>query len=215
MGPKKDKTKDLLLEAGRRHVINSGLSEGLDDVKLTNVLKEVDLSTGAAYNIWENQDEYRRELSLYIAENFEWADTSTVLAAIASLPEHSTMDDWVQAVADTYFPLFVANMDFFIVLRFWGVREPTPELTEAVRAGYELTHLGFCQLYTQAFEHYGLQVVAPHTADDITAMVTASLEGFALRHRFQPERVTDENGRLLFTQVLRTIVDNHLETAGS
>jgi len=134
-----------------------------------------------------------------------------VLEAIAALPENSTMDDWVQAVANTYFPLFVKNMDYFIVLQFWGVKEPSDELQAAMQSGYDLTHEGFSALYASAINHYGLQVKAPFTIDHIAVMVTAALEGFALRHRFQPEYVAMEDGTLLFSELLRTIVASHLE----
>jgi len=133
-----------------------------------------------------------------------------VIDAIAALPQNSTISDWVQVVGDTYFPLFVANMDFFVVLHFWGVKAPRAELAASIRSGYELTQVGFSALYQQAFDHYNLEVKPTHTVQDLTVMVTAALEGFALRHHFDPEHVTNTNDQLLFTELLQTIVRDHL-----
>jgi len=209
MGPKKDNTKTRLLEAGRQRLMRQGLPAALE-IKLTDVLDDVQMSTGAAYNIWRNQADFRSDLSLYIARSFEWADTTAVLEAIDALPATSTFSDWVDAVADTYFPIFVEGMHFYIVLHFWGVQDLSPELTQAIQDGYDLTHNSFKALYETAFERYGLEIIKPHTSDDITAMVTAALEGFALRHRFQPQRL-DDNERHLFTELLQAIATNYLQ----
>lgn len=199
MAPK-EKTRELLLRAGRQRVIAEGLPEGID-VKLTDVLGDVGLSTGAAYNIWASQKAYRQDLSLHIAESFEWADATAVLTAIEALPEDSTMDDWVRTVSDTYFPLFVANMDFFVVLHFWAVKDPRPELVEALKRGYDEVHESFKAIYQEAVEHYGLQLIEPYTPDDATIMITAAIEGFAVRHRFESQRLTTD-GRHLFAETM-------------
>lgn len=199
MAPK-EKTRELLLRAGRQRVIAEGLPEGID-VKLTDVLADVGLSTGAAYNIWPSQKAYRQDLSLHMAESFEWADATAVLTAVAELPDDSTMDDWVRAVADTYFPLFVGHMDFFVVLHFWAVNDPRSELIEALKRGYDEVHESFKALYQEAIDHYGLKLIEPYTPDDATIMITAAIEGFAVRHRFEAERLED-GGRHLFSEVM-------------
>lgn len=199
MAPK-EKTRELLLRAGRQRVIAEGLPEGMD-VKLTDVLRDVGLSTGAAYNIWASQKAYRQDLSLHMAETFEWADATAVLTAIDALPDDSTMDDWIRTVADTYFPLFIAHMDFFVVLHFWSVNDPRPELVEALKRGYDEVHESFKAIYQEAVDRYGLKLIEPYSADDATIMITGTIEGFALRHRFEPERLVTD-GRHLFSETL-------------
>jgi len=205
----KQKTRELLLEAGRARVVTHGLPEGID-VKLTDVLADVGLSTGAAYNIWPSQKAYRQDLSLHIAQSFAWADASELIAALERLPGDSTPDDWVREVANVYFPLFVDRLDFFVVLHFWSVLQPRPELVEAIRRGYDEVHEGFKVLYTEAMDRYNVKLIDGYTLDEAITMTTASLEGFALRHRFQPERLVTE-GRHLFTETMSLIARAVLE----
>lgn len=212
MGPKKDRTRERILEAGRRFVAEHGLPEAMD-VKLAEVLKAEGSSTGAAYNIWRNQEHFQRDLALHVAHSFSWADTHTVVDAIADLPADASLEDWVVTVAETYFPLFVANLDFFSVLRFWSIREPRAELEAAIRRGYDLVHEDFAAFYRWALDHHGYEPVEPMTVEDITTMVTAAIEGCALRHRFQPERL-DGAERHLFTELMLTIARAHTRPIG-
>lgn len=193
-------TRQLLLEAGRRLLTERGLPEEVS-LKLTDVLADVQMSTGAAYNIWDNQAAYRADLALHIASEFRWADSTAIVEAIGRLPTDATMYDWIRTACDTYFPFFVANLDFFVVLKFWGVEEPSTELVEAIQAGYSTLHDEFKFFYEASLGHFGYRVVSPYTVDDITTMVTAAIEGTALRHRFEPERLESAGGHLYFSIV--------------
>jgi len=202
-------TRTRLLEAGREILVERGLPATLD-LRLAEVVESVGLSTGAAYNIWKSQTEFRQDLSLHLASSFQWADTTAVAQAIATLGPDTTMADWVDVVCEAYFPHFVANQSFFLVLHFWGVREPDPALRDAIIQGYETLHAEFEFLYTATIRRYGLEVVPPFTISDLTTMITASIEGLALRHRFQPDRI-ENNGQHLFNAMLQMIATVYLK----
>jgi AcrR family transcriptional regulator len=199
----KAETRERLLEAGRQLVVREGLRASID-VRLTDVLDEVGLTTGAAYNIWDSQDHYRRELALYIARNVQWADDRLILEGRSSLPLDLSLDEWVTAVADLYFEAFVSSWDYFILLHFWGVKEPDEELQEALRAGYDIVHQRFMVLFGATLERFGRVVKEPYTLDDLCTLMTAVCEGLALRQRFQPERM-DTAGGHLFSAAIRDL----------
>lgn len=207
--PRSADTKTALLEAGHELLLQQGLPPTLN-IRLTEVVEHAGMTTGAAYNIWKSQAAYLRDLSLHLASNFAWADTNSVAEAIATLGPDSVMADWVDAVCNAYFPVFVENQNFFLVLHFWGVRDPDPDLRDAMVAGYEVVHEGFEFLYKGTIRRYGLEVTPPFTLADITTMVTASLEGLALRYRYQPQRVELE-GRHLFNAMVQTIAATYLQ----
>lgn len=207
----RNETRARLLETGRDMIRETGLPETLD-IRIADVCARATMTTGAAYNIWQNQDDYRRDLAVFLASDFGWADTNTIFEATSTLGPTSTMDDWVTAVCEAYFPVFTQNRDFYLILHYWGVDNPSPRLTTAIRDGYNTIHTNFLNLYTATIARYGLTVTPPHTLDDITTLITANLEGLAIRHRFQPERITTPHTHL-FTSIVLAITHTYLQPA--
>ena len=154
------------------------------------------MTTGAAYNIWANQDAYRRSLALHVAETMQWADDRLVGEAIASLQPDVAIDEWIPLACDFYFDAFVSRWDYYILLQFWGIKEPGDDLVAAINRGYDVVHDRFRSLFQRALDVHQLELIEPLSLDDLCVMTTAICEGLALRHRFQPERLRTEAGHL-------------------
>ncbi len=195
MTPSKDRTRRKLLEVGRQLIVERGLRDTID-IRLTEVLDSAGMTTGAAYNIWPNQDAYRRSLALHIAETLEWADQRLLGAAIDSLQPEIPLHEWVPLACDFYFSAFVSRWDYYILLQFWGIKDPGDDLVAAINRGYDVVHDSFRSLFQRALEVHDLKMVEPYTLDDLCVMATAICEGLALRHRFQPDRLESEGGHL-------------------
>lgn len=196
----KDETKLKLLEAGRDILLAEGLRQVID-IRLTDVLNRVGLTTGAAYNIWDSQDEYRRELALFVAENLGWADDRLIRDSLAEMPTDVTLEQWIKIAGDAYFESFTARWDYFILLQFWGVKDPDEELVAAIREGYDMVHQRLVFLFQATIDLYNLELVEPYTIDDVAVAATAICEGLALRHRFEPERVETDAG-MMFSDLM-------------
>ncbi len=199
----KDQTRQRLLATGRDLIIEQGLRDTID-IKLTEVLARAGMTTGAAYNIWSSQDDYRRSLALHIAETMEWADERLVGQAIDGLSPDVALDDWITLACDFYFSAFVSRWDYYILLQFWGVKDPGDDLVAAVNRGYDVVHQRFRTLFQKALDVHRLEMIEPHTLDDLCVMATATCEGLALRHRFQGQRLDTEAGHLF------TVMTKHL-----
>lgn len=183
----KDQTRMMLLETGRKILIDEGYSEKID-VKLTNVLRAHQLTTGAGYNIWENQDAFQQDLALYIASEYSWAKIDadaegTIERTLAAQPDAS-FDDVIRAVCVSYFELFVEKDEFFVALRHWGVKKPSPQLRRAIRKGYEQVHADLSELISGALLVQGRQMRDGVDFRMFISSITASVEGLAFRHRF-------------------------------
>lgn len=198
----KDDTRHKLLEAGRELLVADGLRQVID-IRLTDVLELVGLTTGAAYNIWDSQDEYRTELATYVAKNLEWADDRLLRDSLANMPTDVPLEEWITASGNAYFEAFVARWDYFILLQFWGVKNPDEELVAAIREGYDMVHQRLVFLFQVTVEMYDLKIEDPYTVDDMAVAATAICEGLAIRHRFEPDRVTTAAGPLFSDLMLR------------
>jgi len=169
----------MLLETGRQLLIANGYSERLN-VKLTDVLKANDLTTGAGYNIWENQDAFQHDLALYVAREYSWA---TVEGLVSNLPKVS-YEELNRIVCIRYFTAFVAKDEFYIALRHWGIKRPSPQLRRAIRNGYQVTHDNLSAFLEQALLLLNRRTKSGVDFDIHVSSITAALEGFAFRHRF-------------------------------
>ena len=206
MGSSKEETKRRLLDAGRQLVVERGLSPTLD-LRLTDVLEEVGLTTGAAYNIWDNQDHYRRDLALHMAKTLEWADERLVEDIRAGWTEDIELDDWTRLVARAYFDAFTSRHDYFVILKFWGIKDIDDELREALSIGYDVVHERFRAAFGQSLGRFKRRPIDPFTLDDVCVLITGACEGLALRQRIQPERLDTAAGHLFAEFVVRLVSD--------
>lgn len=184
----------MLLAKGLRQVI---------DIRLTDVLSNVGLTTGAAYNIWESQDDYRRDLAIFVAGNLQWSD-ELLEKALIDVAEEVTLEQWIKTAGDAYFEAFTTRFDYFIMLQFWGVKDPDEELVDAIREGYRIVHQRLVALFEATIEMYDLDLLSPYTVDDVAVAATAICEGLALRHRFEPDRVETPAGPM-FSDLLHRL----------
>ena len=203
MRSSRDETRQRLLAVGRELIVERGLRDTID-IRLTEVLARAGLTTGAAYNIWSTQDDYRRDLALYVAETMEWADDRLLGAAVDSLHPDVPLDEWIPLACDFYFDAFVSRWDYYILLQFWGIKDPGDDLVAAINQGYEVVHDRFRILFQRALDVHAMEMIDDLTIDDLCVMATAICEGLALRHRFQPERLQTAGGQLF------GVMTNHL-----
>ena len=184
-----DATRARLLEAGRQLLIAEGTREYVD-VPLRAACEAAGYTTGAAYPIFGNQRGFQEQLALYVASTFDWAGPESIGDDLVQVV--ATTDDHLEALRQTatiYFERFVANDDFYLALRFWSVRDPSPELRAALEEGYRVVHDGFAEVFAAMMAHYGIRLRSPVTIDQLTVLVTALTEGLALRHRIDPQIV--------------------------
>jgi len=175
----------MLLETGRQILVENGYQERVN-VKLTDVLRANKLTTGAGYNIWENQEAFQHDLALYMASEYSWAKIdaeATVAATLAGL-EDATFEHAIRSVCVTYFEDFVKKDEFFITLRHWGVKKPSPQLRRAIRKGYDLVHEDLSELISAGLLIQERQVRKEIDFDVFISSITAMVEGLAFRHRF-------------------------------
>jgi AcrR family transcriptional regulator len=59
-----DETRTLILEAAIQLLLERGVTAGVQHVRLQEVLRTVGLTTGAAYRIWNDQDDFHRDLAV-------------------------------------------------------------------------------------------------------------------------------------------------------
>lgn len=219
----REETRLLLLETAREVMLEEGLPEGTN-IKLTSVLEQAGLTTGAAYQVWKSQQVFQEDLALFVARQFEWArpalDSVAILKALpaSAKPSADGTNAAVHAFALAYYDAFVNRPEFLMVLHYWGIQSPRPELTEAIRDGYEIVHGGLVETCGELLDRCALTCTEPGTIDDLAVAVLASAEGLVLRRHFDHERVgsgadTASRGEHLFVKMIEGIFDRFTNAA--
>ena len=207
----KEQTRQAILDEARRMLLEQGTSERID-LRLSTVLERMDLTSGAAYNIWTNQDEFQRDLAMELARNYEWAGPRPTELSIDLDADDPT--DELRRLADRYFDAFTGADEFFMTLRFWGTKQPSEELVNAIREGYELNRTAWTEVYQAGLEWSGRRMRPPFTIDDLVVALAAVVEGCALRHRFEPESVEVGGERHLHSEMVVAVLRHFTEEDG-
>jgi hypothetical protein len=206
-----------LLEAGHELLMDAGAIEYVD-IRLADACALAGYTTGAAYPIWGSQRSYQEDLAAFVVSNFKFAGPESIADELAEIV--ATSEDYAQAITQAtaiYLADFVTRDDFYIALRFWGVRDPSTELAQALAKGYQVVHDAWRQAFSDLLAFYGLRMKLPATIDQMTTILTGLVEGLALRHRIHPELVDEQfvavDGRssTLFAEGMIAIVERMTE----
>jgi AcrR family transcriptional regulator len=211
-------TRQALLEVGRQLLMERGYPQAIP-IRLAEVVERAGHTTGAAYQIWENQQEFQEDLALYVAQTFTWATPDASLRA-GDLPPvgQLSFEEAVSAAGQRYFEAFVAREDFYIAVALWSVRNRSQKLNTAIADGYDVVHDALVELLEAFLAVHGRHIRDPYTIDDLAVAMTGITEGLALRHRIQPGRIRthirhDSEPWHLYSTILLALL-RHYTTAG-
>lgn len=187
-----DETRALLLRVGMQMLLERGVSAGVQHIRLQDVLRRAGLTTGAAYRLWADQNDYQRDLAVAMVHLRLSSPTDYARKAVADLlAAGASGDDVIRAAAETHLRPAVVDADdpaaaldsqqFLIALALRTTAQTWPELTEATAKRHRESITAFSEFYTSLMDAYGLRMKTPLTVTDFTEAMAAMGEGFAVR----------------------------------
>lgn len=186
-----DETRTLILEAAIQLLLERGVTAGVQHVRLQEVLRSVGLTTGAAYRIWTDQDDFHRDLAVaMVGVRFAPPVTSANLAIRDILAANGPLEEVVRAAAldqvtySSKFHLEPESRDshaFITALALRTAAGAWPELRAASAVRHRESIDAFAGLYGSLLHHYGRRMREPLTIVDFTEAMAALGEGFAIR----------------------------------
>lgn len=187
-----DETRTLLLRVGMQMLLERGVSAGVQHIRLQDVLRHAGLTTGAAYRLWADQNDYQRDLAVSMVRLRLSGPADYARDAVRELIEAGASgDDVIRAAAaahvrtaaiDTSNPADALDaQQFLISLALRTTAQTWPELTDASRQRHRESIEAFAEFYAYLMEAYGLRMKSPLTVSDFTEAMAAMGEGFAVR----------------------------------
>lgn len=179
---------DLLLERGP--------IAGVQHIRLQDALNAVGLTTGAAYAIWADQEEFHRELATELVRT--WDETST-LGLVTSVGDVTVLDEMIRRAGANYARTTGAWREedeapapalYLTALALRTAAGAWPELREASVARHEQSVTRFSEAYAHLLELSGTRMREPFTVRDLAEALAALAEGFAVRSAERLEQPT-------------------------
>lgn len=187
-----EETRALLIRVGMQLLLERGVSAGVQHIRLQDVLRRANLTTGAAYRLWGDQTDYQRDLAVAMVRLRVSAPTEHVRRAVTDLiADGAPGDEVIRAAADAHLRSATVDADdpdadfdaqsFLISLALRTAAATWPELTVASRERHDESTLAFAEFYGSLMSAYGWRMKTPLTITDFTEALTALSEGFAVR----------------------------------
>lgn len=186
-----DETRRLILSAGLQLLLERGASAGVQHIRLQEVLRTVGLTTGAAYRIWADQDDFHRDLAVELVRLRFAPPAASAAAAVREVAAAGgSLDDVIRAAALDHvvyasrFHLEPQSRDshaFITALALRTAAGAWKELREASAERHEESIDDFCRFYSALMDEFGYRMRTPFTVRDFAESMAALGEGFAVR----------------------------------
>ena len=163
----------------------------MQHIRLQEVLRSVGLTTGAAYRIWDDQDEFHRDLAVAMVGLRFAPPVASAAGAIEDVLSSGESLDEVARVAALDFVTYASKFHlepesrdshaFITALALRTAAGAWPELRVASAERHRESIAAFATFYAALLQRFGRRMREPLTIVDFTEAMAALGEGFAIR----------------------------------
>lgn len=175
-------TKQLLLDVAIRLLYERGVHVGVTHIKLSDVVAAADLTTGAAYRCWENQDAFHSDLA---AAAIRWRNQTPIANTVGRITElveaQASLAEIVRVAAEANLYRYPEDVAFLTTIALRACGPADDNLAQAGRDRLETAVASYSQMYAVLLELYQSRMRPPFTIDHLTLSIAALSEGFALQ----------------------------------
>jgi hypothetical protein len=191
-------TEAALLRAATRMVFESPGNDVLASLRPVDVVRRADppRTTGAFYNIWPTQADFRRALldHLLSLDRFKIDEDTR-----QSLRDHLArtdfrMDEAIRVAASMNFEGLKHEPALRVQHALWTHAVTDELIREKVKALYVAISDSLTPIYSAMLERSGRRMRPPHTVDTLAVVLAALVEGLQIRWTVEPEAVPDDFG---------------------
>lgn len=165
------------------------------------------ITTGAIYQVWPSQADFQADLLFHIAEvdAVVTPDAGSVDEQIRrARADRTPAAEIVRDNIEESFAATISSAATYIVFSFYALAA-NPRVRAALKRSYDEFAAEVDRRWQALLTGFGLRVRAPYTIDDLATAITATLEGFAMRSRVDPDRLRDPFGEAGWSLVSRTV----------
>ncbi len=177
-----DETRSLLLDTGVRQLHERGLFVAVTHIRLADVAKAADLTTGAAYRVWERQEDFHRDLAVAAIRHRHMESIhDTVQSIFRAVDGNAPLSEVLRVGSVAHMYLNSPTDPFLIALSLRTLSGAVPALAEASQQRHRESMVAFEVLYEAMLVRYGRRIRAPFQMSALSHSLAALTEGFAMQ----------------------------------
>ena len=153
-------------------------------------------TSGAFYNIWHTQAEFRRDLLQHVlsVERFEVGGPTVDTVADQVEQADFSLAETVRVAANLNFDGLKDDSSMRLKQALWSRHDCDPQISELIRGLYAGINTMLGPVYEAALTRAGRRMRPPYTIDHLATALAALEEGLHMRWTVQPESVPDDLG---------------------
>ncbi len=182
-----------MLEAGQSLLRRSSPAETLRGLNPVTVTKEAGTSRATFYAHWSSVEDYLEELLRVTLDPALAVSTASGLSeVIRKLADASGPDDGgalIRTICELDLQWVVSDWRFRVQLLAWALADRDPKLASTLREMYDAFDNSLADIFGEVLKAWGRVLPPEISLIDITRVFSALVEGLALRHWLDPQKV--------------------------
>jgi hypothetical protein len=191
-------TEAALLAAATDLLLQSPSSDVLRSLRPGDVARRADppRTTGAFYNIWPTQAEFRQALLDHVLSLDRFHGDADTREALADFLGRADLDasEAIRVAANMNFDGFKDDPAFRLQHSLWTRHEADPEIRERLRLLYVAIAESLVPLYEFFLRRAGRRMRPQYTIELLGVTLAALVEGLYVRWAVEPDAVPDDVG---------------------
>ena len=187
-----------MLDAGVRMLMECPGPDVLAALRPVDVARrcEPPRTTGAFYNIWPTQPDFRRALLDHVLrlDQLQADDAITELLLKATADPDTPPREAFRITANLSFDELKDDPAFRLQHALWNRADADPEVRTRLQRLYASISTTMIPRYEELLAGSGRRMAAPHTLATMAVALTALFEGLVLRYAVDPDAVPDDAG---------------------
>jgi AcrR family transcriptional regulator len=173
-------TRQAFLEEGRALFIEAGVGRGLRTVPVAEVAKRLGRTTGAAYQIWERQEDFHHDLVTYILAVAEWTEAETLRAMVLERATTAAPDDLIRTSSQAYLESWISQRSSYLAHHFYALSIDDDDVRTAIRNGASRNIDSLVSVTPDILAVFGRKIRRGYSTLDLVSACSALTEGFKL-----------------------------------
>ncbi|MGI9051376.1 MAG: hypothetical protein ACR2HQ_01775 [Ilumatobacteraceae bacterium] len=174
--------RQAVLDAAVDLLLETGITPGVEHIKLATAVRRAGYTTGAAYRFWADQHEFQRDVVLELLHRRDEIAVAETVASIRHLVDAGApLGEIVRAGAAANVHRFSGNALYFttLVLRTTTLWDAELRVPAADRVGEGLAN--FVELYAAILHVFDRRMRDPYAVHDLALVIAALAEGFSIQ----------------------------------
>lgn len=189
-------TRASMIEAATRMLLENPGADPLTSLRATDVAARAEppRTTGAFYNIWPTQADFRSDLLEHVLslERFQVGERTTAAIAASVVAEPFDLAEVVRLAANLNAEGLRTDPAMRLKQSLWSRYAVDDDVRTGLAGFYTAISQSLCPLYEAVLARSGRRMRPEYDVDVLAVALASLVEGLTLRRAVQPEAVPDD-----------------------